>query len=414
MFYQLTEENIAEYLKRTEVIQTVFDDSHADIEVKDLAEGNVNLIFRAWSKSDPVKKSVILKQALPYARRYPEFKMPQERARVEYEILALENKYCPGLAPKVYLFDKEMYTTIMEDLNQHIIMRYGLMKQVIYPKFAEHIGIFLARTLFYTSDFYLSSAEKKEMVGRFINPVMAKVTEDLVFTQPYIEHENNHWTPQLTPQVQEIHNNEALRAEMLLLKEAFMANAQALIHGDLHTGSIMVNKDETRVIDPEFGFFGPMGFDIGAVLGNLVLSYASQEYHAQEKNVRQEYREWLLKTIAEIWEYFENEFKLLWDTKRNKDEWPSETLKDHICHRLLQDTAGFGAAKTMRRIIGLAQVPDMWTIPDDATRAVAQSLALNAAQAWVMNRRSISSIQDMIDMVKTAEPSPAVLEQVSA
>jgi 5-methylthioribose kinase len=81
---------------------------------------------------------------------------------------------------------------------------------------------------------------------------------------------------------------------------------------------------------------------------------------------------------------------------------------------LKDKNAGFGAAKTMRRIIGLAQVPDMWTIPDDETRAVAQSLALNAAQAWVMNRDSISSIQDMIEMVKTAKPSPAVLEQVSA
>ncbi len=407
MFYQLTEANIPKYLRQTSVAQTVFQNAD-DIEAKDLAEGNVNLIFRAWSTSDPLGKSVIVKQALPYAHRYPEFKMPQDRARIESEILTLENTYCPGLAPKIYLFDNEMYTTVMEDLNQHIIMRYGLMKQVVYPKFAEHMGIFLARNLFYTSDFYLSSAEKKAMVGRFINPVMCKVTEDLVFTQPYIEHANNHWTPQLTPQIKEIHANDALRAEMLLLKEAFMANAQALIHGDLHTGSIMVNERETKVIDPEFGYFGPMGFDIGAVLGNLVLSYASQEYHAPDATTRQTYRAWLLTTIADIWRYFETEFKLLWETKRNAEEWPSDTLYERICRRLLQDTAGFGAAKMMRRIIGLAHVPDMWTIPDDAARAVAESLALNAAQTWVLNRHTVSNMQELVDMVKAAQPSPLI------
>jgi 5-methylthioribose kinase len=51
------------------------------------------------------------------------------------------------------------------------------------------------------------------------------------------------------------------------LKLKFMGSPEALIHGDLHTGSIMVTQSETLVIDPEFAFYGPMGFDIGAVLG---------------------------------------------------------------------------------------------------------------------------------------------------
>jgi 5-methylthioribose kinase len=42
-----------------------------------------------------------------------------------------------------------------------------------------------------------------------------------------------------------------------------MNNAQALIHGDLHTGSILIKEDSMKVIDPEFAFYGPMGYDIG-------------------------------------------------------------------------------------------------------------------------------------------------------
>jgi len=59
------------------------------------------------------------------------------------------------------------------------------------------------------------------------------------------------------------------------------------LHGDLHTGSIMVTQDSTKCIDPEFGFYGPMGFDLGAFLGNLILAYISQDGHATAENDRE-------------------------------------------------------------------------------------------------------------------------------
>ncbi|GAB2215689.1 hypothetical protein Droror1_Dr00020084 [Drosera rotundifolia] len=49
---------------------------------------------------------------------------------------------------------------------------------------------------------------------------------------------------------------------------SFCEKAQALIHGDCHTVSVIVTQDSTQVIDPEFAFDRPMGFDIGAFLGN--------------------------------------------------------------------------------------------------------------------------------------------------
>ena len=353
MYYPLDEQSALDYIRKSPVMAEVF--GHADdLRAADLAEGNINLIFRVYSEQDPIKQSVLIKQALPHSRRYPEIKIPLERARIECDLLQLEEKYCPGLVPRVYLYDPDMHLNVMEDLNRHIVMRYGLMAQRHYPRFAEHIGTFLARTLFYTSDFYLSSAEKKAQVARFINPVLCKVTEDLVFTQPYIEHPNNHWTRLLDPQVAQMHDDDDLRSEVLLLKWEFMANAQALIHGDLHTGSIMVNEEETKVIDPEFAYFGPMGFDIGAVLGNLALSHASQGFHAKDTQVRTEYREWLLKTIKAVWEIFEAEFRRLWESDAN-DEWPSASFRDKHIRKLLQDSAGFGACKMMRRIVGLAR-----------------------------------------------------------
>lgn len=48
----------------------------------------------------------------------------------------------------------------------------------------------------------------------------------------------------------------------------------------------MVTHDSTQVIDPEFAFYGPMGFDIGAFLGNLILAFYAQDGHANDQNDR--------------------------------------------------------------------------------------------------------------------------------
>lgn len=327
MYYPIDEERALDYVRNSCLMTQVFGEKD-DLTSAALSEGNINLVFRVCSESDPIAKSVLIKQALPHSRRYPELKLPLDRARIEFEALQLEGKYCPAQVPRVYFYDHEMHLNAMEDMNRHIVMRYGLMQQIRYPSFASHLGTFLARTLFYTSDFYLSSPEKKALVARFINPALCKLTEDLIFTQPFIDHPNNRWNRLLDAQVTEIRNNEELRGEVFSLKTDFMCNAQALIHGDLHTGSIMVNQNETKVIDPEFAFFGPMGFDIGNLLANLVLSYASQEFHAKVPRACIEFREWLLESIRQVWVVMEREFRCLWSTEGN-DQWPSVILRNN-------------------------------------------------------------------------------------
>ena len=48
---------------------------------------------------------------------------------------------------------------------------------------------------------------------------------------------------------------------------------KSLIHGDLHTGSIFINEESTKVFDPEFCFYGPMGY----VKGNCFFRLGSLE-----------------------------------------------------------------------------------------------------------------------------------------
>ncbi|MDA3948526.1 MAG: hypothetical protein PF508_04785 [Spirochaeta sp.] len=45
-----------------------------------------------------------------------------------------------------------MYAILMEDLSDHVVLRKGLIAGTVYPKLAVHMGQFLARSLFFTSD----------------------------------------------------------------------------------------------------------------------------------------------------------------------------------------------------------------------------------------------------------------------
>ncbi len=397
----LTPQTAIAYIQRLPLAQEVFGD--ARLAAEPITEGNVNLLFRVYDQADR-QRSILIKQALPYAWRYPDFKMPVDRARIEVGILRIEGRYCPDQVPQVYHYDDENHIMVIEDLNQHLVMREALMQQRRYPRVAQHMGVFMARTLFYTSDLHLASGEKKALVPQFINPVLCKVQEDLVFTQPYIPHPNNRITPPLKPLVEErVYADDDLRADIFHFKERYMTHAQALIHNDLHTGSIMLNQEETKVIDPEFGFFGPMGHDIGTYFANLALSYASQEAHAPDETVRASYRGWLLQQIRETWRVFEREFLTLWEEEGNED-WPSDRFKQRYMAQLLQDTAGFGAAEMMRRLIGMAHVHDFWTIEDKMLRARAESLGLDIALRWIKNRHDIHRIDDLTQLAADARP----------
>lgn len=399
MYTPLTEETVVDYVLQSPIKDQLFMAGDT-LCVEDLADGgNINLIFRVCANEDR-NRTVLVKQALPHARRYPDFKIPVQRAEIEYNLLTIAEKYCPGAVPKVYHYDGEMFVNMMEDLNEHLIMRKAMQEQIVYPKFAGDMATYLARTLFYTSGLFLSSADKKAEVPKYINPVLCKVTEDLFFTQPVVPNDNNRWTsPDLDGLVESCYANEELFAAMLVLKEKFMNNAQALIHGDFHTGSIMLNADETRVIDPEFAFYGPMAFDIGSLFGNLMIGYAAQDGHAADDASRAAYREWLLQATKDFWVQFDAEFRQLWDKDGDAVEWGSKRFQDRYMTQMLQDAVGFGAAELFRRTIGMAHVDDFIDIDDHAQRASSERIAIDIAQKWLLQQESIATIDDMLELV---------------
>ncbi|MBB6672360.1 S-methyl-5-thioribose kinase [Cohnella nanjingensis] len=390
----------AEAIEIASSIQEVFPTGEPLVS-REIGDGNLNLVFHIMQPA--TGRSVIVKQALPYAKVVGEsWPLSLDRARIEAEALLKQGELAPGLVPAVYKTDAELALTVMEDLSDHVIMRRGLIEGGTYPAFAEHLSDFLANTLFFTSDLGMNQQDKKKTLAGFINPDLCKITEDLIFDDPYRDADTNSIEDHIRDAAEAIWRDETLHLEVALLREKFLTHAQALLHGDLHTGSIFVTPESTKVIDPEFAYFGPMGFDIGAPIANLLLHFASQEHWSADEAARRDRRAYLLETIRELWTGFDRKFRKLWDEKGVDRVARAKGYQDDYMRRLLQDTVGFAGAKALRRVYGLAHVADIDTITDAAARERAQRLALAIARNLILRHRQAESIEDVIRIAEAA------------
>ncbi|KAK8935702.1 Methylthioribose kinase [Platanthera zijinensis] len=93
------------------------------------------------------------------------------------------------------------------------------------------------------------------------NVELCRLAEQVVFSDPYKVSQYNGWnSPYLDHDAEIVREDDILKLEVACLKSMFRERSQALIHGDLHTCSIMVTTESTQVIDPEFAFYIAMGF----------------------------------------------------------------------------------------------------------------------------------------------------------
>ncbi|KRR26994.1 methylthioribose kinase [Bradyrhizobium lablabi] len=399
----LHEADLRDYLAGIPEVAVRLGGAPASWSISEVGDGNLNLVFIVKGGAG----GVAVKQALPYVRLVGEsWPLPLSRSHYEYLALTHQARLAPGLVPAVLHHNEALALVVMELLEPHIIMRKGLVAGTLYPRFAGDITTFLARTLFFSSDLAVTAAHKKEGIAAFAgNHALCKITEDLIFTDPYRVAEQNHWTePWLDATAAAFREDLDLHAAISRLKLKFMASPEALIHGDLHTGSIMVTDSATMVIDPEFAFYGPMGFDLGAVIANLLMAYLASAGHERSPGERRLFEAWVLETIEDVWTEFASEFLELWRTEGHGDAYPRtlfpgeagaahlEAERQAYMARLFRDTVGFSAAKIIRRILGLAHNIDFELIEDPKRRAISEARSLRLARAMMVDAASFPTI----------------------
>ena len=378
-----------------------------DWRVREVGDGNLNLVFIVEGEHG----SVCVKQALPYVRAAgPSWPMSLDRAFFENAYFQAVAPFVGGAIPKVHHYDAGLYCTVMERLSPHIILRHGLIAGHQYPDLARDMGEYVARACFFTSDLARPFERKLADAALFAgNMALLRISVDLIFADPYrVSERNRHTSPQLDDIVADMRRDGPLKVAAARFGERFLNQPQALLHGDLHSGSVMVTETDTRVIDPEFAFYGPMGFDLGAFFGNLLLSWYSQPGHAADRSA---YQEWILVQARCFWETFRAGFLALWAEQAGGDVFPSSVFpspedaavlraaRGAYVDSVFASMLGFSSCKMIRRIVGFAHVADFERIHDAALRANCEAGALSMARLLLTHPEQFRSLDDVLDAV---------------
>lgn len=366
---------------------------------EEVGDGNLNLVFIVKSPAG----AVIVKQALPYVRLVGDsWPLPLNRAFFEYHTLMRQAARDPGSVPEIFYFDDDQALIVMEFLTPHVILRKMLIAGEKVSGLAETLGNFCARTAFRGSDLSMVTAKKKADTATYQgNSELMAITETLIFTDPYFEADRNHHTEGLDPFVHVLRNDVVMKVAVQEMLLKFTANAETLLHGDLHSGSIMCTENETKVIDPEFGFYGPMGFDVGMLISNYFMAYFSQPGHRGADELAG-YQEWILGLITDTYSAFEAEFTRLWKTERTGILFPHSMFEDQghsadnaldgMLGHILCDAIGICGIEMHRRLLSLAHNADFEEIDDVAIRARLEARNLMMGRELILQRGEINNI----------------------
>jgi 5-methylthioribose kinase len=355
------------------------------VGASEVGDGNLNRVFRAYSD----RSSVVVKQALPYLKVAGEnWPLTRDRARIERRALAEHDKLAPGLLPGVIDFDEDMSAIVFEDLQGYESWRDLMVGGRRSPEVAARVGRYSAAVLLGTSHLIQPSRQRKQLRSQFTYSELCLVTEDLVFTAPYTDAASNRYDPEAADLAEALRTDRPLRTAAAELRFVFKTRDEALIHGDLHTGSVLVAPGDARVIDLEFAFFGPFGFDPGLLFANLALAciaHASIGDHG--------YADVISGYAREYWDALTDECRRRWP--------PSEPWYYRFVTGLLADAARFAGLEMIRRIVGLAHVKDIDALPQPA-RLHAQRRAITGGRSLVVGP-PCSSIEELWDRATREE-----------
>jgi len=158
-------------------------------------------------------------------------------------------------------------------------------------------------------------------------------------------------------------SDRAWVAAAMTMKRRFLTRQEALLHGDLHTGSIFVRGEaaslSAKAFDSEFAFYGPLGFDLGLFWSNLIAAAVRAAVLGERERATS-----LLDAIAASWDAFVARLRELWPSRANAAKHPDCCLDQWIAE-VLDDSWGFAACESTRRSVGLAKVSDIESLQGD-------------------------------------------------
>ncbi|PPK85098.1 5-methylthioribose kinase [Neolewinella xylanilytica] len=276
-------------------------------------EGNMNVTLRVLSS----RRRFIVKQSRPWVARFPELDAPVERILIErsfYQAIA-RNRFLTGHMPEILRCDAENFAIIMEDLGpaDDLSSIYGTDRSLGKKQ--------LATLLQFASELHGLTVEAFPP-----NRLLKALNHAQIFELPFQAGNNfplDAIYPGLAAVARPYQHDARLKAVVSELGAIYLNEGSQLIHGDFYPGSFLNVDDRVHVIDAEFAHRGRAEFDIGVLMGHLLMSRANG------------------KRIHQI------------DTDYRKPAGYDDDLARRFCY-----------LEIMRRIIGIAQLPLSLTLDE--------------------------------------------------
>lgn len=220
-------------------------------------------------------RTLIVKQSRGYVEKFPTIAAPANRAVIEGRFYQ-KTQTIPALSgqmPQLLGIDDENNILMLEDLGaaSDFTFLYQPCRQLSEADALALTG-------------YLSALHRQFMTQTpdpaFANRAMRTLNNEHITHYPFLA-DNGFDLDTIQPGLQELSmpykRNADLKTIIRALGELYVAEGETdkpvtLLHGDYYPGSWLQTASGTKIIDPEFCFYGPAEFDLGVMIAHLMMA----------------------------------------------------------------------------------------------------------------------------------------------
>ncbi|MEX2205887.1 MAG: phosphotransferase [Myxococcota bacterium] len=230
--------------------------------VEPAGDGNINWVRRVRAANG---RSLVVKQARAALERFPEYKVDSARMVFEARYFEQVRARVParaGVAPQVLWFDEPGRVLVMEDLGDAARLDTLLADGRAEPATLEALGAFLG-------DVHRATrADAESLAPRFANDEMRALHGEHIFSLPY-QPNDFPIEPRLRALADELLARPGLRPRIAELRARYYAAREALVHGDVQPGNVLVQGVRPRLLDAEIAHVGDPAFDLGQAFAHV-------------------------------------------------------------------------------------------------------------------------------------------------
>ena len=235
-----------------------------------------------------------------------------------------------------------------------------------------------------------------ELTSKFNGNHQARNLFDyLNFTKNFDSNQNKNYSEKIQESLKDLQSNSEIKINVARLSQDMKEIIQCVVHGDFHSGSVLMKNDQIYIIDSECATIGPISYDVGILFGNILVGYLFQGFFGKD---RKEYQNWILKTVSETWIQFQKKFISMWnETKdhKNLNENEFQIYQNEYFKNILKSTIGYMGVIILRSAV--ENWPE-YTHLVDIDRDVVSCYIISAAK--LVLKGGFESMDDVLNQIE--------------